>query len=201
MSTGGPPLSDLPVVGIDVSTKHIAMSCPRTAWARKVTRTMLHKHRKPLVEAAELAGLAHNALAGQFGRFTGFSVFIEAPVLAGMRNVQTTIRLALVTGALGQALGGDATMVPVSSWKKEVVGHGHATKADVAQWLTINCPEMADLCEADQDLIDATCVALYGQSYSAMDADTDSELGFEDVIVPRKFRRYTETGDGWKTVG
>jgi hypothetical protein len=198
-------------VGIDVSTRHIAIACPRAKWARKVHRTV---RGSPLTEAAELAGLARDALADRFGRLPGLFVFVEAPVLAGARNIQTTVRLAIVTGALGQALGGNARLVPVSSWKKAVVGHGNATKADVAEWLALHEEGLAALCGRDQDLVDATCVALYGAGVELAGPGSLSELG-PRAFLPRAGRKPPEGSGvlpavpgrvrvldgGWQTVG
>ena len=48
-------------------------------------------------------------------------LYIEEPVLAGARNIRTTIAIAETVGML-LSLGFPATLVPVSTWKKSVLG-------------------------------------------------------------------------------
>ena len=89
-------------------------------------------------------------------------VFVEEPPLAGVRNIRTFAALsqvfAVVLTAAPKAYG-----VEVSTWKKQVVGKGNATKEEVQGWLTANNPAYAALC-GDQNLTDAACVALYGHA-------------------------------------
>lgn len=93
----------------------------------------------------------------------GDTVFVEEPPLAGSRNVRTALQLAQVLGAILSGVGIEAYPVPVSSWKKGTVGSGNATKEDVSDWLSEQHPGYSASCGDDQNLIDATCIALYGQ--------------------------------------
>ena len=89
-------------------------------------------------------------------------VYIEEPVVAGARNLRSSLMLAHTAGALMSRISGPVTLVPVSSWKKGVCGHGGINKLEVAAWLQINHPTYFDNCLDDQNYIDATCISLYG---------------------------------------
>lgn len=88
------------------------------------------------------------------------SWFVEEPPLAGSRNLQTFLHLAQVSGVVASCT--PATLVPVSAWKKGTVGNGAAGKELVAHWLRARFPDYYRQCDGDQNLIDATCIALYG---------------------------------------
>lgn len=93
-------------------------------------------------------------------------VFCEEPVVAGARNLRTSLKLAqsvgaIVTGATEQTP--KVYLVPVSKWKT-ICGSGSAGKPQVTGWLSSTHPAYAALCDGSQDLIDACCIALYGMS-------------------------------------
>ena len=89
-------------------------------------------------------------------------VYIEEPVVAGVRNLRSSLMLAQTAGALMSRISGPVALVPVSSWKKEVCGHGGLGKPEVAAWLKVNQPMFFDNCLDDQNKIDATCIAMFG---------------------------------------
>jgi Holliday junction resolvasome RuvABC endonuclease subunit len=84
--------------------------------------------------------------------------YVEEPVVAGARNLRTSLRMAQVSGAILSVMSGE--LVPVSTWKKAVVGKGNATKDDVRAYLQSQ-PEFKET-HGKQDWIDATCIRLYG---------------------------------------
>lgn len=94
-------------------------------------------------------------------------VFIEQPVV-GRGGVHSTIVQAQVQGVvLAMAVlcgAGGAYPVNVKTWKKDIVGHGGADKDKVRAWLADHHPVLSELAGEDQDLVDASCVALYGKS-------------------------------------
>jgi Holliday junction resolvasome RuvABC endonuclease subunit len=90
-------------------------------------------------------------------------IWIEAPVLAGVRNVQSTIKVAQTTGIVHAVLA-QTHEVAVSSWKKRTVGQGNASKPQVRDWLDEAHPDIARMCRGNQDLYDAACIALYGRA-------------------------------------
>lgn len=89
--------------------------------------------------------------------------WVEAPLLAGARNIQATIAIAQTSGVVHAELS-DTHSVAVSSWKQRTVGKGNADKAAVKQWLEDQHPDLSRLCRGNQDLIDAACIALYGRA-------------------------------------
>ena len=90
------------------------------------------------------------------------SVFCEEPPLAGARNLQTFLHLSQTSGVVACAI--PTTLVQVSSWKHGTVGNGSASKDLVSRWLLRRHPAFAEACAGDQNLVDATCIALYGQT-------------------------------------
>lgn len=93
-------------------------------------------------------------------------IYIEAPIVAGVRNLQTTIGIAQTSGAvlLSCPLIIQSELVAVAQWKKATVGKGNANKDDVSRWLQQRYPIYFEQCAGDQNWVDATCIALYGAS-------------------------------------
>jgi hypothetical protein len=92
--------------------------------------------------------------------------FVEAPVIAGARNIQSTIKQALVNGAVLAAIQEhniECVHVAPGIWKKAVVGHGHADKIKTALWCAEYHPDLYKSIERDQDLVDAAAIFVYGQ--------------------------------------
>jgi Holliday junction resolvasome RuvABC endonuclease subunit len=93
-------------------------------------------------------------------------VFVEHPVV-GRAGAHATIVQAQVHGVVLEAsLSSGAHGVYTvnnKTWKKDVVGNGGASKEQVREWLAANHPRLARMAGDDQDLVDATCVALYGR--------------------------------------
>ena len=87
-------------------------------------------------------------------------VYIEEPVVG--RGVRASLQVAQTTGAVMSHLSVSSYFVNISSWKKTVVGAGNASKGLVGTTLLKLHPRYSSLCGRDQDLIDATCIALYG---------------------------------------
>jgi Holliday junction resolvasome RuvABC endonuclease subunit len=92
-------------------------------------------------------------------------IFIEEPVVAGARNIRSSLLIAQVVGGM-IAMSGDTTqgiyLVPVATWKKVVIGSGNASKEEVTLWLNRVHPAYAADCAGEQDFADACCLALYG---------------------------------------
>ena len=91
--------------------------------------------------------------------------FVEAPVVAGARNIQSTIKQAVVSGGLQVALlewGFVIYLVPPTVWKKEIGAGGNASKDRITTHLHAIRPKLAGLCADDQDVLDALGIALYG---------------------------------------
>lgn len=90
------------------------------------------------------------------------AVYIEEPLIG--RGVRTSLKIAQTAGAVMSELHAVPylDLVPVASWKKEVVGSGSSDKAAIASWLRDNFPSYSSLCAGNQDRVDATCIGLYG---------------------------------------
>jgi Holliday junction resolvasome RuvABC endonuclease subunit len=86
-------------------------------------------------------------------------VFVETPPM--VRNIRTHGEMHQVLGTVLSTVGGRE--VNVSSWKQATVGAGNADKISVSRWLKENHPSYSAQCGGDQNLVDATCIALYGQ--------------------------------------
>lgn len=92
--------------------------------------------------------------------------FIESPVV-GRGGVRSTMVQCFTSGAIQAALhnaGLDSQGANVSSWKKVVTGRGNSTKPEVAKHLRLRWPALHRAAGGNQDIVDAACIALYGQS-------------------------------------
>lgn len=91
-------------------------------------------------------------------------VFIEEPLIG--RGVRASLQVAQTAGAvlasLGGLLGVESDLIPVGTWKKDVIGNGSANKEMVSLWLKSSHPSYAVQCADNQDRIDAICIGLYG---------------------------------------
>jgi hypothetical protein len=110
--------------------------------------------------------------------------FIEEAPVAGARNLRTALKLAMSVGAIAAAITGFTErcyLVPVDRWKKGTVGHGGASKPDVALWLSGAHPEYSVACDGSQDLIDACAISCYGIQVVA-DAALVSAVGSDGQL-------------------
>lgn len=92
-------------------------------------------------------------------------VALEASILGMSRNVRTARSLARVEGAIAVAArqaGAHVVSAEPATWKKAVIGIGNADKQAVGVWLQRHHPNWHQHCHT-QDLIDATCLALFAQ--------------------------------------
>lgn len=88
-------------------------------------------------------------------------VFVEEPPLAGPRNLSTFAALNQVLGMVLATVGGREANV--MQWKRDVCGSGNTDKLGVSRWLQDHHPTYFAQCSGDQNLVDATCIALYGR--------------------------------------
>jgi len=99
----------------------------------------------------------------------GLMAWIEAGVV-GRGGVRATLVQSYTSGAIQGKLhecGVPVSTVNVSTWKKNVVGRGNATKEDVGSWLRLRWPYLHSVAGGNQDLMDATAIALYGRQVLA----------------------------------
>jgi len=106
-----------------------------------------------------LAGYVHDMAS----TFDVSQVWIEDTLVGN--NVKYSIQLTEVRGAVMAALAMhvDVQLVNVATWKKQIVGDGHANKDSVRDYIHVTHGAYAPLCGDDQDLYDACCIALYGR--------------------------------------
>lgn len=146
------------VAGVDYGVRRIAYSAPRISEFHE----LLLKGGDDIDDLDTLAAYLFDLV-----RVTRASlVAVEAPIVGASRNFRTGIRLGMVAGALttsARQAGAQVALVPPSSWKATVVGHGNAGKPDVSLWLRRRYPEWWDACNESQDLVDATCLALHAE--------------------------------------
>lgn len=139
------------IYGIDPASKKIAIfgGDPLHARTIKVAKTQrseeLNKLRTVLTEV-----IGDND-----------TVYVEEPVLAGARNIRSTLLVAETVGMVLSVCR--AHLVEVSTWKKSTVGKGNASKDDVRIWLERAYPAYAQACAGDQDLIDAAAIFVHGR--------------------------------------
>lgn len=142
--------------GVDVGMRRLAVACPETG--------EVHVN---VLRVSDRRDLELHTLQAWVGRIIppGSRVWCEAQFQMP-RLGQTGIKLAMTAAVvLASAVehGGTGTLVPPSSWKAEVVGHGGADKDRIRDWLTEHHPALAEACAGDQDAFDAACLGLYGQ--------------------------------------
>ncbi len=136
------------VLGIDIGVRSIHVAAPKSAISLSVERT----HRGDEIRNLMLQYEAY------FGGNKKTVVFCEEPLVAGRRNLRTALQMAQVVGAV--MLAHPTYLVPVSTWKKEVVGKGNASKEEVHEFLKDKPGYYYT--EGSQDLVDATCIRMYG---------------------------------------
>jgi Holliday junction resolvasome RuvABC endonuclease subunit len=111
---------------------------------------------------------------GELGIAPGDRVAVEAPVVAGPRNLRTSLQLAMSIGAVITAIDFlvNVQLVEPAKWKT-ITGNGHSTKSAIKDWLTELWPGLAKHCNGSQDLVDAMCIALWsikaGNEYAELD--------------------------------
>jgi Holliday junction resolvasome RuvABC endonuclease subunit len=151
------------LVGIDLGVRKIAMAVFE---GDSLVNVGVHEASNTLprdLQLLEVASYAHDY--GQLHEAD--SIWIEDTIIGNNRRY--SIRLAETKGAimadlanLRQMNGTDVRLVDNQTWKKHVVGDGHATKETVQNYIRATHPAYAPLCGEDQDLYDAACVGLYG---------------------------------------
>lgn len=147
------------IIGIDPSSKKIAFCTTEGS--------LVSMHTTSLPEGVlHAAGVAFEEAFLFFCKLPKAKIFMEAPVMGP--NAHSTIIQAQVGGAVLAAAHRaelDVELVNVNSWKKQVVGNGHAKKPEVSKWLEENWPKAYNLAAGDQDLIDASAINRYGYNH------------------------------------
>lgn len=148
-------------VGIDLGIHKIALFCVtrghEDAWAYQATSPLRDE------QLAELGAMAHDFALMHEAEW----VWIEDTIIGNNRKY--SIGLAETKGAVMSDLsqlrhqqGLDVRLVDNKVWKKEVLGHGNASKVEVRDYIQDTHPDYAPLCGEDEDLYDACAIGLYG---------------------------------------
>lgn len=154
------------LIGIDPASKKIAIFGVQNGQPFAMTKVVKKSSRD--IELTDLRGFMETVLHMFDGKDGDLTLFCEAPVLAGRRNIQSTILIAETVGMI-LSLGVPTYLVAPSAWKAKTLGagNGNASKEDVAKWLEAEYKGYSDLCDGDQDLCDAATIYLYGAGVAA----------------------------------
>lgn len=158
------------VIGVDPGVRKVAavVSLPGSnlTWTHTVGQEILRP------------GACHEILWNAMRFFGNFAdefrdepvaVYIEEPVVGVNRRI--SVQQGQIHGVLlGAALQSGITQVysvSNTTWKKETIGSGNASKDDCRTWLERSHPVLAADCGGDADLVDAGCIAVYGRGVLA----------------------------------
>lgn len=149
------------IIGIDPGSTKLAVCLDE----RTEGRVSFYETKLPSPYRPQTCGLAAQWLRDIFSSLNtsvSCKAFLEAPIM--VRNTQSTLKQAMVSGAIQATLddlGIDVYLVPVTQWKKEIIGKGNASKAEVSEWVEKKYPKLKG---ESQDMKDSFCLYLYGQS-------------------------------------
>lgn len=158
------------VIGIDPSATHIAFTIfyPDETWEVVAVKKM-GKSGPESCYQARLLTLDTIDTAREKCKDGTIHCFYEMPIL-GRGGFRSTIVQCFTSGAVQGAIYErkcSAYAVNVSSWKKAVVGKGNADKSQVAEYLRLRWNAIYSAAEGNQDIYDATAIALYGRQVLA----------------------------------
>lgn len=159
------------IVGVDPSAKKIAI-----VWHDTLTLTsgaVAYTLYKTGSQTSESLGKALDCM-DEFALLASRlpadrQAWVELPVLSS-RGAGSTVKQSQVRGIICGTLVNAGFVVygaNVTSWKKEVCGHGSADKAAVARAVRIQWPKIEPVIGGDGDLTDAAGIALYGKAILA----------------------------------
>jgi len=146
------------VMGIDLGISKVAWSI----WEEDVlvgTHAFISTHSHRPWQLRECA--RHISLMNQ--RLMPDHIWIEDTLIGN--NKKYSIKLSQTMGAVLSEIyrsHDKIFTVNVSTWKKEVIGSGHASKEDIQSYLYSRDSAYAVLCGNDQDRFDAACIGYYG---------------------------------------
>lgn len=92
------------------------------------------------------------------------SVWIEDTLIGNNRKYSLSLTETKGAVMAALAIAADVRLVDNNTWKKQVVGHGRASKDEVRDYIDVTYPAYAPLCGDNQDLYDAACIALHGRA-------------------------------------
>lgn len=149
------------IFGCDLGSRRIAVACPELGYAAAMR--MPKRSGKTTPDNAAEDATAISVFVREHVPAEAV-LWVEKAIVGESNNRQTAIHMGIANGAAIGAHLGESHLVLPMVWKKAVVGYGHADKDQIASWLERTHPSLSAACENDQDLRDATCVALYGRA-------------------------------------
>ena len=156
------------VVGIDASSTHIAyVALYGSEFRVTVSKNLGKSGPEACFNARELTLKTIGELRTWAGEGVAIYAFYELPVLGRGGFTSTTVQ-CFTSGAVQGALYERKCKthpVNVSSWKKAVVGKGNADKKQVGEYVRLGWNAIYNSAHGNQDVYDATCIALYGRQF------------------------------------
>lgn len=153
------------VIGIDPDSKKLS-AVVTVDDARPVLRQKVLPTNVPIARVCAVAYKWTFNLVAEYHRAGDVvHLFVEAPFVSP-KTIRAVIPLARLNGAM-LAAGMSARAVTVldvniTSWKKEVVGKGNASKPQIADWCRDCWPMVYEEAAGRQDLLDAAGINRYG---------------------------------------
>lgn len=172
------------VIGIDPSATHIAYLSlyPDETWDIVVSTKLGKSGPEACYNARNLTletiDRTRESAIRRFGTSLPIHCFYELPVL-GRGGFRSTMVQCFTSGAVQGAIHErqcSAHAVNVSSWKKAVVGRGNADKGQVAEHLRLRWNAVYSVAKGNQDIYDASAIALYGRQFLASGMASASSL-------------------------
>ena len=115
-------------------------------------------------------------------------VYIEDPVVGrGGAKVQGDLARAQASMLLAAAHVNERSptipyTIHLTSWKKEVVGKGNASKKVVAEYVRENWPRFAAAFDGEQDYYDARCIAQYATLVQLRAQEIEGAETLADIV-------------------
>ena len=158
----------LVILGIDPASTHIAFVC---LWGNKFRVTVTKNLGKSGPEACHGVRDLTLKVIGEIKEWVGneaeIHAFYELPLMGRGGFTSTSVQ-CFTSGAMQGVLHErecKTYKVNVSSWKKAVVGKGNADKEQVAEFLRLRWNALYESASGNQDVYDASCIALYGRQF------------------------------------
>ena len=161
------------VVGIDPSSRLVACVTTLNTKQQEGVVTEVKAIRMPPKQPQRTCWLAYVGLRRYLKelseRVDQIGVFIEAPTLVGRAGAKALIPQAQVNGALLVAASSVSQVVvienvPITQWKKQIVGNGNANKSQIAAWCKRYWTDAYALADGTQDFYDAAGINRFGDN-------------------------------------
>jgi len=152
------------IYGIDANSKSVAITC----WnGSEYIGRKFDVWERWAVESAPWFRRILIRYFGAMSLYSGDSVFLEQPVVAGARNIMSTIKQAYISGIIQEVIGvyeATCVLVPVPTWKAAATGRGNASKDQVKVAVRLHCEHYANKINGDEDLFDSAGICIYGRT-------------------------------------